>query len=104
MGPETTACSFLDARAFPGGGDVLAREPRHEHVHRLHDRPVHGPHVTEIRYSRHPRGQDPSDVWVGVGDPGEPSAEHGQHAQVQSTGAGAQRPENQTRLTGRPGT
>ena len=95
--PHTGSGSFLDTGPFAGGADVLAGEARGDHVDRLHARPVHASEVTEVRDGGKTVGEEPGDVAVAVGDPGQTGvpAQCRGNTHVESGIAGTQRTDRQ---------
>jgi hypothetical protein len=88
--PQSTARTFLDTRAPTGGGDVLTREPRREHLDRRGGGEVDRTKIAEVHRARQPCGEDRGGVRVDFAVPGDPAAEDGRDAEVETGQAGAQ--------------
>lgn len=98
MGPQSTTSTFLNPDPSASGGNVLARKPRSEHVNRFHISPVDAGDVAEVGHARQPNIKNLSDVGIGISAPGDTATtERGQHAQVQPTRSGTQRPDHRPR-------
>lgn len=88
--PEATPGALPHPGALAGAGDVLAREPGRQHVHRRYGGPVGLGDVPEVCHGGEPLAEDLRGARIAVRHPGKLSAEDRLQGQVEAPVTGTE--------------